>query len=111
MTHPQTLLFEDDEPQWTPDGKRIVFVRSDVERGVGAIFTVRPDGHDLRQITLWEMDAGDGPDISPDGTRIAFARDGIAGLPDVWTMKTDGSDVQPVTTNPLWDSAPDWGAR
>ena len=48
---------------------------------------------------------------SPDGTRITFARDGIAGLPDVRTMKTDGRDVRRVTFNPLWDSGPDWGAR
>ena len=121
---------------------------------------MRSNGHDLRQITPWDLDAGDGPDISPDGkrvlfrfpehegfegsnlatmnldgtgfrqltntspgermlsasyspdgTRITFARDGIAGLPDVWTMKTDGTDVQRVASNPLWDSGPDWGAR
>jgi hypothetical protein len=34
---------------------------------------------------------------------------GTAGLSDVWTMKTDASDVQRVTSNPLWDSGPDWG--
>ncbi len=111
VTHPQSLLYEDGEPQWAPDGKRIVFVRVDLSRGIGAIFTVRPNGHELQQITPWELDAGDGPDISPDGTRITFARDGIAGLPDVWTMNTDGSDVRRVTSNALWDSGPDWGAR
>ena len=130
------------------------------ENTQGSIFTVRSNGHDLRQITPWDLDTGDGPDISPDGTRvlfrfpahggfegsnlatmnldgtdfrqlthtppgermlsasyspdgkrITFARDGIDGLPDVWTMNTDGSDVRRVTDNPLWDSGPDWGAR
>jgi TolB protein len=44
VTHPQGRVYEDGEPQWTPDGKRIVFVRLDVARSIGAIFTVRPNG-------------------------------------------------------------------
>ena len=44
VTHPQTRVYEDDQPQWTPDGKRIALVRIDVARGLGAIFTVRPNG-------------------------------------------------------------------
>ncbi|MFL5722990.1 MAG: TolB family protein, partial [Chloroflexota bacterium] len=66
--------------RYSPDGKRIVFVDyrlmsvggpGDPPTEVSALFTVRPDGHDLRRITPWEIIAGD-PDWSPDGHRIVF---------------------------------------
>ena len=38
---------------------------------------------------------------SPDGTRITFARDGIAGLPDVSTIRTNGRDVRRRATRPV----------
>ena len=45
------------------------------DTGAGAqIFTVRPNGHDLRQITHIDGDAVR-PDWSPDGRRIAFELD------------------------------------
>jgi hypothetical protein len=65
-------LPEDDEPQWTPDRKRIVFLRFDVARERWALFTVRSNGYDLRQITPWDLDGGDVADISPDDQRGLF---------------------------------------
>ena len=59
-----TAPVEDDEPQWTPDGKRIVFTRFDPARELGAIFTVRSNGHDLQQITP----------SAPDGVQASSTR-------------------------------------
>jgi Tol biopolymer transport system component len=63
---------------------------SDTDAGA-QIFTVRPNGHDLRQITHVNGDAVR-PDWSPDGRRIAFELD----TPDsgsVAIMNADGSDM------------------
>jgi Tol biopolymer transport system component len=63
---------------------------SDTDAGA-QIFTVRPNGHDLRQITHVNGDAVR-PDWSPDGTRIAFELD-TAESASVATMNADGSDI------------------
>lgn len=69
----------DEQPDWSPDGSRIVFTREFVDKP-SEIWSVRPDGSDLRQI-----DPGCPPGIpssqiceetnpawSPDGKQIAF---------------------------------------
>ena len=62
------------------------------------LFTIAPDGTDVKQLTHFDdgSDALD-PDWSPDGTRIAFARDFPYPHAGVYTMNADGGDVQPVT--------------
>jgi len=30
--------------------------------------------------------------------------------PDVYVMNIDGTHLHPITHNPLWDSAADWGS-
>ncbi|TME84532.1 MAG: S9 family peptidase [Chloroflexi bacterium] len=53
------------EPQWSPDGRRVAFVRD------GAIWTVELDGS--RQQRVSEHPAGNSmPRWSPDGRRLAF---------------------------------------
>jgi Tol biopolymer transport system component len=47
----------------------------------------------------------------PDGRRITLGLEGTGGAADVYTMRTDGSDLRPVTRTPERDSAPDWGGR
>jgi Tol biopolymer transport system component len=58
------------------------------------IYTVRPNGHDLRQITHVNGEAKM-PDWSPDGRRIAFEHDQDTAdiCADIAIMNADGSDL------------------
>ena len=79
--------------EWSPDGSRIVFT-SPARRDHRDIYTIRPDGTDLRQLTT------DGISYratwTPDG-RILFVRgSGVAandGAPGFWTMDADGTNA------------------
>ena len=56
-----------------PGRNGLIAFYSDTDAGA-QIFTVRPNGHDLRQITHVDGDAVR-PDWSPNGRRIAFELD------------------------------------
>jgi dipeptidyl aminopeptidase/acylaminoacyl peptidase len=57
----------------------------------GDIHRMRADGSGVVRLT----DGGDSsPRWSPDGTRIAFLRDGGTGQPDLWIMDADGGSAQ-----------------
>jgi Tol biopolymer transport system component len=72
----------DDNPDWSPDGKRIVFTREPAE-GAFAIWTISASGAGLRRISppcppggdIPACAADDGwPVWSPDGKHLAFQR-------------------------------------
>jgi serine/threonine protein kinase len=63
-------LARDRTPYWSPDGSRILFASN--RSGKYEIWTIRPDGSDLTQIThLPDQDAFY-PSWSPDGKQIGF---------------------------------------
>jgi Tol biopolymer transport system component len=101
-----------DGPNWSPDGKRILFRSNESEHFTNSnFFTVGVDGTGLEQVTDVEpttrlYSSG----FSPDGTSITFGMQGTDGAADVFTMRLDGTGLSPVTRTPLGDSAPDWGA-
>ena len=78
------------------DNGRIAFRRFlNEDRSWGAVFTINPDGSGERQVTFPEEGfVYRNPDISPDGRRIAFEREG-PDYDEVFVVDVDGS-------NPTW---------
>jgi hypothetical protein len=91
-------------PSWSPDGRRLAFSAMKVFVGPSGapsplrMYTVRADG--TRRRTLGE---GWNPAFSPNGSRIAFVRDG-----SVWAMARDGSDAEPLTSPHFATARPQW---
>ena len=87
-------------PQWSPNGRRLVFVRSDLTHHADAVFTVNLDGSGLVQVTPWELNAGDGPDWSPDGNWLLFRGQPSDGTSNVYRAHPDGSGLVNLTKQP-----------
>jgi len=107
----------DNLPGWSPDGNRIVFTRRQAD-GNYDVFTIRPDGSDLRRLT--DSRAVDGHAVwSTDGKHILW-NSGMYGWRDeaalydntfqpyapIFIMNADGSDKRPLTDSPWEDAMP-----
>jgi serine/threonine-protein kinase len=82
----------------------IVFV-SDAD-GQGDLYSVRPDGSDLRQLTSGPNDDRD-PALSPDGNNILFSSD-IDGTRDLYLLPRGASTPRQVTFSTDPDEHPSW---
>ena len=104
----------DEDPEWSPDGHRIVYSGTPPEeRSIGPttseIFVMDAAGRTHTRLTRnWVGD--DSPTWSPDGTRIAFVR----GSNDIYVMNVDGSGARRLTQTRAAEGSPAWqpvGAR
>ena len=93
----------DDIPgDFSPDRKRMAFVRTDLTGEVG-IFTVRINGSSLKQLTPVGMlvDQGFGGSWSPSGNRILFvARTDPNHRRAIWIVNSDGSGLHQLPIAP-----------
>ena len=101
-----------EDPQLSPDGRRLAFVRADVDR-LGNSYT-----RHIWLITLDEPDAAPrqftaggrsehSPRWSPDGRQLAFVSD-RGDKPQIYLISTAGGEARPLTALPNGASQPVW---
>jgi len=76
-------------PSWSPDGTRIAFTKG--QSPSSAIWTMKPDGSDQRQIKAGGGYDYGAPKWSPDGSRIAYLLVQNQHGTRIDTMRPDGS--------------------
>jgi TolB protein len=104
----------DYDPNWSPDGGKIVFVS--FRDGNSEIYSMNADGTGQQRLTSDPgLDAW--PAWSPDGTKIVFVSDRNEPHPagcgescnyEIYVMNADGTGQTRLTNSPLREFGPDW---
>lgn len=106
----------DYEPAWSPDGSKIAFVRGYDQTADGTvnfsacaseIYIVSVDNVDADVINLTKGQGATDPAWSPDGTRIAFARNRDHNY-DIYAITVEGGDVEQLTRTDAQEAEPAW---
>ena len=92
------VAFSDSSPQFSPDGKKLVFERTRLEDDRPAVFVQRIDSsgspEDAHQLTPWKMDCGITPEFSPDGKLVLFRCGPWLEAPSMlWWVHPDGTGL------------------
>jgi Tol biopolymer transport system component len=91
----------DSDPQVSPDGETVTFVRHKVEGELQALLAVDIDGTNLRRIARYTLEVGIKHDWAPDASRIVvtpYADFPDDRFPSVATIAPDGSGLQFLTS-------------
>jgi len=90
----------DTEPDWSPDRRKIAFVRQEPGKRSSSLYVVRRDGGSLQRLTKIEQVVAT-PTWSGDGRRIAYAASPLAGGSfDVYIISVDGGRPKVVARGP-----------
>jgi hypothetical protein len=101
-----TTAGTDTQPDWSPDGRTIAFVRQDRGKRSTSLYVVRRDGGGLRRLTdgnqVVSMPAWRG-----DGLLLAYAASPLAGGSfDIWTIDPAGGKARSVAIGPAEQIVP-----
>jgi Tol biopolymer transport system component len=89
-------------PTYTPVGRGLVYARCQPGDGVCAIWAASADGTGAHALTPFQEERDEAvdfsPDVSPDGTKVAFTRFNWHGsISQIYVMGIDGSNPHPIT--------------
>jgi Tol biopolymer transport system component len=106
--------YNDFQGNWSPDGGRVIFRRCNNAKDECSIYTVKPDGHGLTQITQPSQNSKQNnfdvkPEFSPDGKTISFSSFNRGGIQSgIYLMKPHGAGIQLITPTALGAVDADW---
>jgi TolB protein len=98
LTQITSVLGGDDIPgDWSPNGKRIVFLRTTVD----ALFVINTNGTGLKQITPAGLDFSSFGSWSPQGNEIVFSQHVTPDVhSSIWVVHSDGSGLHEINVQP-----------
>jgi Tol biopolymer transport system component len=92
-------------PQWTQDGKRIVY-ESEINDGLPEIYIMNSDGSDQKRLTDTDR-RNDNPEITSDGKFILFSSNRILDMnTEIFVMNINGKNQKSISNNPGKDFYP-----
>jgi Tol biopolymer transport system component len=107
-------FYDDRDPDWSPEGDRIVFSSdrcAEGEKGVYGLFLVSPENQTILPLTSGgssDSSSDTGPRWSPSGEHIAFVSD-RGGVPDVHVLNLQERSVAALTNSMAGVLTPSWG--
>jgi acylaminoacyl-peptidase len=80
---------------------------------LAAAAVMAADRRPLSSLDVFELEIANSPQISPDGKRIVYVREGADVMTDrrysnLWMVTSDGADHRPLTSGKYRDTGPQW---